>query len=275
MRLTALLHETEFDKEDDLEKQAPAALARPAERYRAWRRLVNLYSGCSLTYESDALPAISGLARRFQEVVEDEYLAGLWLKDLPNGLLWFSNYTGDGAFTSQNFDGAPYWSWASRRRSAQYSILSQFLRMRECYFSVVKTSIQNTGPEPDRANDAFLRLSGYLRASHRRPSSCYPDPRGRLPYGGFFDVYDDVRYYDSSQPSGIFHFLIGSEYVLRSGWIVLAGLILLPTGQVPNKYRRIGIFRHPWKPFLEVTSQDSLDQRMIEDEETVPRVQGF
>ncbi|KAF2028279.1 HET-domain-containing protein [Setomelanomma holmii] len=53
-----------------------------------WFDLVERYTACKLTFEQDKLPAISELARKFGEVLEDVYLAGLWRSNLPQGLMW-------------------------------------------------------------------------------------------------------------------------------------------------------------------------------------------
>lgn len=58
------------------------------EVYRTWLALVAKYSACELTYRSDSLPAVSGLAKSFQAELQDEYLAGIWRKDMIRGLLW-------------------------------------------------------------------------------------------------------------------------------------------------------------------------------------------
>jgi hypothetical protein len=58
------------------------------ESYRMWLALVARYSTCELTYRSDTLPAVSGLAKSFQFKLKDEYLAGIWRKDMIRGLLW-------------------------------------------------------------------------------------------------------------------------------------------------------------------------------------------
>jgi hypothetical protein len=58
------------------------------ELYRTWLALVAKYSTCELTYRGDTLPAVSGLAKSFQFKLQDEYLAGIWRKDIIRGLLW-------------------------------------------------------------------------------------------------------------------------------------------------------------------------------------------
>ena len=47
-----------------------------ASWYRMWRNLASLYSTMSLTYPSDKLTAISGVAKMVQSVVRDEYVRG-------------------------------------------------------------------------------------------------------------------------------------------------------------------------------------------------------
>ena len=59
--------------------------------YLRWLDLAQSFSTCQLTYDEDALPAISGLARAFQNKLQDQYVAGLWYKDIVRGLLWSTN----------------------------------------------------------------------------------------------------------------------------------------------------------------------------------------
>ena len=41
-----------------------------------------------LTFKTDKLPALSGLAHEYQKTLRDRYLAGLWEIDLPAALCW-------------------------------------------------------------------------------------------------------------------------------------------------------------------------------------------
>lgn len=77
-----------------------------------WLVTVEAFTACKLTYTSDKLFAISGLARLFQERLGgSEYLAGLWRKDLERQLLWRA--AGLGLATRSREYRAPSWSWAS------------------------------------------------------------------------------------------------------------------------------------------------------------------
>ncbi|KAL2073379.1 hypothetical protein VTL71DRAFT_10703 [Oculimacula yallundae] len=72
-----------------------------------WSRIVNTYASKALTNGNDILPALSGLAKRFQGSAAGEYLAGLWRQDLPVSLLWEAHGTRATPYR------APSWSWAS------------------------------------------------------------------------------------------------------------------------------------------------------------------
>jgi Heterokaryon incompatibility protein (HET) len=63
------------------------------EAFRFWRGIIKLYTVRCLTFDRDALPAISGLARLIQQRVLDTYLAGLWREDLHRELLWCKSRT--------------------------------------------------------------------------------------------------------------------------------------------------------------------------------------
>jgi hypothetical protein len=43
-----------------------------------WTNLITNYSSCDLTYSSDRLPAVAGIAKRFKQITNDRYLAGIW-----------------------------------------------------------------------------------------------------------------------------------------------------------------------------------------------------
>jgi Heterokaryon incompatibility protein (HET) len=97
--------------------EAFAGTKQPHELGALWFELVTLYSRLKLTNESDRLPALSGLAKRFGDLARGAYLGGLWESDLPKALLWQacpSMYGGGEARRTALLDGTPpTWSWAS------------------------------------------------------------------------------------------------------------------------------------------------------------------
>ena len=80
--------------------------------FTLWAQIALDYSRRDLTYESDALPALSGLARRLQDITGYEYLAGVWRESLCKWLMWHTgNYIKSRPLTYL----APTWSWLSFR----------------------------------------------------------------------------------------------------------------------------------------------------------------
>lgn len=88
--------------------------------YKAWIQYVQLYSRCRLTRPEDKLVALAGIAHRVGEALQvcgaaDNYLAGLWRRELLAQLLWEERKT-DNMPDCRKCTGpyrAPSWSWAS------------------------------------------------------------------------------------------------------------------------------------------------------------------
>ena len=86
--------------------------------YDQWRAIVRWYTRRSLSYESDVLPALAGLAEEFHQITGgDEYIAGMWKGDLVNSLDW-SRLPNAEESSKVEIHGpkeylAPSWSWAS------------------------------------------------------------------------------------------------------------------------------------------------------------------
>jgi hypothetical protein len=90
------------------------------ESYSTWNEIVREYTRRRLTREEDILPALSGLAREFQKVNRDTYLAGIWREQLLPGLLW-SRIDGDSQPLPCVYR-APSWSWAAHKCRASYLV---------------------------------------------------------------------------------------------------------------------------------------------------------
>ncbi|KAH7314362.1 heterokaryon incompatibility protein-domain-containing protein [Rhexocercosporidium sp. MPI-PUGE-AT-0058] len=85
---------------------------RDKELETLWETIRDDYFERALTKKSDMLPAIAGLAKRFQSLRKHStYLAGLWSHNIAEGLSWTALNFDDGK-TEVN-EGVPSWSWAS------------------------------------------------------------------------------------------------------------------------------------------------------------------
>jgi hypothetical protein len=62
-----------------------------------WYRLFENYCTRLLTFESDPLAAIAGLAKEIQRQTNSSDKAGLWVEDIHTGLLWAVNGRGERA----------------------------------------------------------------------------------------------------------------------------------------------------------------------------------
>ncbi|KAL8368494.1 hypothetical protein RB599_004102 [Gaeumannomyces hyphopodioides] len=93
-----------------------------------WLNVVEGYTERQLTFETDKLAAIAGLAREFAvlrsanagvsvQAAQDDYCAGLWKSQLLEGLLWgrpgFPKAGEIASFARTETFVAPSWSWAS------------------------------------------------------------------------------------------------------------------------------------------------------------------
>jgi hypothetical protein len=78
--------------------------------WTCWKDLVEDYTQRDLTVPSDKLPALSGIATRYQKATNDIYCAGLWKAGLWKGLRW---QVADPKNDRPSIYRAPSWSWAS------------------------------------------------------------------------------------------------------------------------------------------------------------------
>ncbi|KAH7137512.1 heterokaryon incompatibility protein-domain-containing protein [Dactylonectria estremocensis] len=79
-----------------------------------WDDLVAYYSRRQLTFATDKLPALSGVASRVHKVTQSRYLAGMWEENLALNLCWTRVDIGAQDLMSLPMAYvAPSWSWAS------------------------------------------------------------------------------------------------------------------------------------------------------------------
>lgn len=107
----------------------------PSKRSSIWAEVIRAYTSRQLTYETDRMPALSGIAQRFQTQYSGRYLAGLWEADLPAALLWTE--TGPEPSKRQYVERcgkAPSWTWLSLTKCKiqphfQYERASQIMAL--------------------------------------------------------------------------------------------------------------------------------------------------
>lgn len=77
-----------------------------------WPLIVEDFTSRQISMEKDRLPALAGLAERFQAQTGYVYLAGLWLEALPRSLIWTRRYHYIPMRRPLAYR-APTWSWAA------------------------------------------------------------------------------------------------------------------------------------------------------------------
>jgi hypothetical protein len=112
----------------DWSAAAVAKLSRE-KLYRQFTSATGFYAARQLSYESDRLPALSGVAKLVYDATGGKYLAGLWKEDLYHGLLWYGQKTVRqslaerlDALRASTGSGPPSWSWVSQPGYFDYGL---------------------------------------------------------------------------------------------------------------------------------------------------------
>jgi len=103
--------------------------------FAEWYDLASEYSEKQITRSTDWLPALAGLATKWEGPKTGNYLSGLWSKDLLRGLSWESLAP---EINENSVYIAPSWSWASTQRPVHW--IQKFPRSK--YF--VEINLQKT-----------------------------------------------------------------------------------------------------------------------------------
>ncbi|KAH7198515.1 heterokaryon incompatibility protein-domain-containing protein [Fusarium flagelliforme] len=91
------------------------------EHHELWRDLIVQYSQKNITFRTDGLPAVAGLATEWSGKMTKRYLAGLWEGDLLNSLRWMPDEKDSGLELKYI---APSWSWLSVHRGVTWGLHS-------------------------------------------------------------------------------------------------------------------------------------------------------
>jgi hypothetical protein len=131
--------------------------------HHLWDRIVVAYSSSLLTVGEDKLIALSGIAKRLQSVLNDQYIAGLWMKFLPCQLLWYVNdcrqIDNTPSVRPEKYR-APSFSWASVDgiiRTGGFSDEKFLIDITEVSISPATADLTGL------VNQGFLRIRGILK----------------------------------------------------------------------------------------------------------------
>lgn len=142
-----------------------------------WHELVGTYSIRDLTFPTDRLPALGGVASKMSEILESDYLAGLWKKNLIADLCWSVDYTAEEILRYRPVDYlAPSWAWPS----VSGPIVFQDYDAHEDVVSLATImDVQCTVPGLNpygKVSNGYLVLRGrlaYLTVACHTPQDCW------------------------------------------------------------------------------------------------------
>ncbi|EAT85927.2 hypothetical protein SNOG_07276 [Parastagonospora nodorum SN15] len=134
-----------------------------------WSDVVALYSAANMTYPSDKLPALSGIARRNHDERGGAYVAGMWLdEDMLVQLCWRAIEP-----RVRPVQRAPSWAWTSVDGQVRYQVRQEGI-METNYGRVLDAKMDLLGTDPlgqVRGGELRLACQGILEATRVGPTT--------------------------------------------------------------------------------------------------------
>lgn len=78
-----------------------------------WRKAVKNVTSRFITYGNDVLPALAGIASRYQNLTGHTFAAGLWRETFLEDMAWTTSSHGSSNAKYASTSWSPSWSWAS------------------------------------------------------------------------------------------------------------------------------------------------------------------
>jgi hypothetical protein len=227
------------------------------ELLQLWRVSVHAYTRCSLTYSSDKLVALSGVAKLMQQALGDEYCAGLWRSRLFAELAWFRDRGNHNAHEYSSFKStfiktvpyrAPSWSWACYDGPVSCSDLDGVELPNEVIHCDIKnTTLDRTGAIASAELKLCCRLATVTLRLIKRDTNI----GWSLFYNGEWLAYEKTRIvahvmldYPTRVISVQAH-CVPLQMVRQTGVYAAAEtlycLLLAPTGVKKGQFRRPGL----------------------------------
>jgi hypothetical protein len=163
--------------------------------YGVWYMILAIYCVRQLTFASDKLPALAGIAGRIHDITKDAYLAGHWRRDLDLSLFWkveTESSTGHPGRCKEY--RAPSWSWASVNASTLFDFAALALdRDFPTTIQVMEAHVQVDGKNPfGRVTGGSLVMqANVLRASWHKDSASWRLEGSACPHGDI--QYEDLK----------------------------------------------------------------------------------
>ena len=228
-------------------------------RFGAWRSLMAYYSRRNITYETDRLPAISGMAKYMQATGAGEYLAGMWKEDLLEALLWqpkpvWRYAMHDNLFSTYLRRASPYraptWSWISLETSGdgkdkpkcpaiQDWQENRLGLLQQTYAKVIEANCEPAGADlTGTVKSGYILLKGkcfdaWVTWKNRNSTVSY----GRVLLTVYWDLDLEI-----GLKQKVCCVLFGDRGI-DSNEMLLTGLVLRRSKIIAGTFERVGLFR--------------------------------
>ncbi|CAI6334227.1 unnamed protein product [Periconia digitata] len=253
------------------------------EVLKAWLGLIRDYCQRSLTYRTDVLMALAGIASTVAKAHNLHYCNGFWVEDLQKSLLWrvdeLDGLPGASSDESANptLSELPSWTCLSRmpakisfhwdnggqHRAILYNIKHVAHSPTHTLFAEPLQGVEIPNSLPDIYQNVIrthLTVEGYLQdvkiGKGTYDSWCVYNANEAVTLGFLSPDYDIV----ADPPEGAVCLLSIIHYPSIGVQLVVKMLCLLPTGNGPNEYRRFGMVHQKIstsEPGFEFGSMDS------------------
>ena len=228
----------------ELEEEAQKPLS-DAERYRIWASLVQNYTKRNLTVASDRLPALSGIAQKFEVAWKDKYLAGIWERQLLPSLAWRrSTEPGQQYYPALTEYRAPSWSWASIDGPVEFDIRFDLGNTRGSQAKIIscKFDMGSTKKDAILVEGYMIPVAQLENEEEDRMGQLYMDNHpddGRWPL-----LADKIVEFDEEMKSLCWRFLLGEGKEGAGKMMRTTALVLMQaSGEDEDTFTRIGLWK--------------------------------
>ncbi|KAF3075117.1 hypothetical protein CFAM422_003068 [Trichoderma lentiforme] len=212
-----------------------------------WHQIVEEYSGLRISFTSDRLPALSGVARQYGTAHSADlgrYVAGMWENCFPSELLWYCASASRKIHHRPDSYCGPTWSWISTGNIASYATAAP--RTYPDDLDVLNINFNLDGPDKYASiSGATMEVRGYLAPGtlvevHNAHSDTTSIHFKSMSGNSLTFHYD----YPLHQP-GTRHIPFGSKiYCMKTGFVWGGNhicILLQLVNAEENVYERIGL----------------------------------
>jgi hypothetical protein len=241
--------------------------------WNLWTGIVKTYTACKLTYTSDKLVALSGVAKLMEQALDDQYCAGMWRKNLVMQLFWWCGCAEQKLYPRPDPYRAPSWSWLSLDGlispafydESSYTETEMLVNITDCEIE------STTGDATSVITGGTLRLSGWVATIQ-----LLPDLQGESSFffnGTWWKKHPNIYInLDCKVPTPKLHCLPLSVDTHQSPKWNVSCLLLGPTGVLKGQFRRLGILHiftgafgmEDWTDFRDVKNEAWLEYEALD-----------